>query len=421
MTGGQTVKGAHGALMVLGLINLLNYLDRYIVAGVLPKIEREFGIDHAAAGAVGTVFIVVYMVVSPISGYLGDRIQRRYLVAGSVMIWSLATVASGLAGSFLALLLARAVIGVGEAGYATVAPAIISDLFPKSRRTRMLAFFYVAIPVGAAAGYGLGGWIGETWSWRMAFFVGGAPGLVLALLMLRAPEPPRGASEVGHDATLRVPLRESLRLVSRTPMFWFNTVGLTMMTFSIGGLAYWMPSFLELERGFSATQSGIQFGAITAVAGLSGTLVGGVLGDWAERKREGGGMWVSGIGLLLAAPLMFLAATGRTPLTIFSLLFAAQFLLFLNSGPINAAILNCVSPSLRAFTMGLSTLLIHLFGDAISPPVIGGIAQASSLERAIELNAIPVLVGGAVLVAGALYFAREKGDRLPLPTSASRS
>jgi MFS family permease len=386
-------------LVVPSLINLVNYLDRYIVAGVLPRIESEFGIDHAQAGLLGTVFIAVYMVASPIGGYFGDRMARRYLVAASVFLWSLATLASGLAGTFGMLLMARALIGVGEAGYATVAPAIISDLFTKERRTFVLSWFYVALPVGAAAGYGLGGYFAANHSWQDAFFAGGIPGLMLAGVALFMPEPERGASESTARAT-KIPFREGLGVLARKSEFWFNTAGQTLMTFSIGGLAYWMPSFLERERGLPADFTGFAFGAVTAVAGLSGTIAGGLLGDRAERRQPGGLLRISGWGMALAAPFMVVSAKVGMPVLIFGAIFVAQFLVFFNTGPLNAAMVNCVEPGFRAFAMGFNVLLIHLLGDAISPPLIGWIAEHSSLEKAIILNAIPVLVGGVVLLWG---------------------
>jgi MFS family permease len=386
-------------LTVLSLINFFNYLDRYIVAGVVPLVESELRIDHEKAGLLASMFMIVYMLASPLGGYLGDRIQRRFLVAGGVFIWSLATIGSGLATTFGILLVARAVIGIGEAGYATVAPALISDLFPRSTRTRMLAFFYVALPLGAAAGFGVGGWVGEHYSWHAAFFVGGVPGLALALMALLLPEPKRGATEevAGPE---KIPFVVGIRQLGRNSTFWIVTAGTTLMTFSIGGLANWMPSFLNLERGVPLASAGVVFGGITAVAGTLGTFAGGILGDWAERRNAQGGIWLSGLGLALAAPFVFFAATVSNPWTIYVLSFIAQFLIFLNTGPLNAAIVNCVVPAFRAFAVGLNVLLFHLLGDALSPTLIGAIAKRFSIATAIELNSLPVLAGGLVLLLG---------------------
>jgi MFS family permease len=301
------------------------------------------------------------------------------------------------------------VLGIGEAGYGTVAPAIISDLFPRDRRTRMLAYFFVAMPVGAAVGYAVGGWIGAAYSWRLAFFIGGAPGLLLAFLMLLTPEPARGATEAdaGAAPVEKPSLSEGLRRLLPNRVFWASTAGFTMLTFSIGGLGYWMPKFLEVERGMAPGRAGFIFGAVTASAGLLGTLLGGVLGDRADRRRAGGGMWISGAGMILAAPFMFAAASVGPAWLIFTTLFAAQVLLFVNSAPINAAICNCVSPSYRAFAMGLATLLMHALGDAISPTAIGAVADASSIATAIQVNCLPVVLGGLAMAWGARFMARQ--------------
>jgi MFS family permease len=284
-----------------------------------------------------------------------------------------------------------------------VAPSIISDLFPRQQRTRVLSFFYIAIPVGAAAGYGLGGWLTDTYSWHMAFYVGGAPGLLLGAMAFFMPEPQRGAMD-GPGAQTKLPFREGLKGLANNKAFWWTTTGYTLMTFSIGGLGYWLPTFLVSERGLTAGQAGLYSGAITATAGLLGTLVGGLLGDKMDRRMEGGGLRMSGVGLLIAAPLMFLAMKMGSHVPMFAIIFLAQFFIFLNSGPINAAIVNGVPPAFRAFAMGLNVLFIHMLGDAISPPIIGKLADLASLGLAIELNAIPVLLGGlALLVAGKLF------------------
>jgi len=391
------------ALFILTIINLVNYLDRYIVAAALPSIQAELKINNTEAGLLGTVFIVVFMLASPLGGYLGDRMPRKYLVAGGVLLWSLATGASGLAATFTALLVARAFIGIGEAGYGAVAPSIISDLYPRTQRTRVLSFFYIAIPVGAAAGYGVGGFLSSEYSWHVAFFAGGVPGLLLAVLAFFMPEPQRGAMD-GPNAQTKMPFMVGLKGLAGNKAFWATTVGYTLMTFSVGGLAFWMPSYMVKTRGMPESQAGFLFGAVTAVAGLLGTLAGGWLGDKLDRKREGGGLGMSGIGLILAAPCMFVAVNVDSQLATFAWIGVAQFLIFLNSGPINAAIVNCVQPAFRAFAMGLNVLCIHMLGDAISPTLIGKIADVASLTTAIEVNAVPVLLGGVALMIGAKLF-----------------
>ncbi|OJH35399.1 spinster family MFS transporter [Cystobacter ferrugineus] len=391
------------ALFILSLINLVNYLDRYIVTVALPHIQRDFQLDNTQAGLLGSFFMVVFMLASPISGFLGDRVPRRFLVAGGVLLWSLATGASGLASTFAALMVARACVGIGEAGYGAVAPSIISDLFPREQRTRVLSIFYIAIPVGAAAGYGLGGWLSNAYSWHVAFYVGGVPGIILAVMAFFMPEPQRGAMD-GPEAQKKLPFLVGLKGLGRNPAFWWTTSGYTLMTFSIGGLAFWLPSFLVNERAMTLDRAGFLSGAVTALAGLTGTIAGGWLGDRMDQRMPGGGLRLSGVGLLLAAPLMVLAVRVSAHAPMFAIIFLAQFLIFLNSGPINAAIVNGVPPAFRAFAMGLNVLFIHMLGDALSPTVIGKLADVSSLAVAIQVNAIPVLLGGlALLMAGKAF------------------
>ncbi len=415
-----TPKQARYGLAILTLVNLLNYTDRYILAGVMKKVQDHFTLSDAQGGLLATTFMIVYLVASPIGGFLGDRVPRRILIGCAVLLWSLATIASGLAASFLLLVFARAATGVGEAGYGTVAPSFISDLFRREQRSRMLAVFYTAMPLGAALGFILGGFVGDRFGWQAAFFVGGAPGILLGLFAFGLAEPKRGGMDEGPLE--KVPFLEGLKALASNGRFWVVTSGLTLMTFSIGGLSNWMPKFLESERGFSGTDAGLALGATTVIGGFLGTLVGGVLGDRIEKRSPGGGIWMSGVGLALAAPMMILAVHAESKALLLITLLLAQFLIFLNQGPLNAAIVNVVSPGFRAFAFSISTMMLHLLGDAASPYLIGWVSDASKqrggpgLATAIQINALPVLLGGVVLLIGARYFKPAPGT--PPPASA---
>ena len=188
-------RAARLAVALLFGVNFLNYIDRYVIAAVAPLIQADFGLKDTQLGLIGSMFMLAYMAASPVAGILADRYPRRYFVGGGVLLWSLATIASGLSAGYRQLLAARSFIGIGEAGFGGVAPTLISDLFPKERRGRMLAYFYVAIPVGSALGFLLGGYVGEHWGWRHAFYIAGGPGLVLGLLALFMAEPARGAGD----------------------------------------------------------------------------------------------------------------------------------------------------------------------------------------------------------------------------------
>lgn len=414
-----TPSRAAFGLGVLTLINFLNYTDRYILAGVMKKVQDHFHLTDTDGGLLATTFMIVYLLASPIGGFLGDRLPRHFLIAGAVLVWSLATIASGLASSFVLLIIARAATGVGEAGYGTIAPSFISDLFKPERRSRMLAIFYTAMPLGAAAGFILGGFVGDKHGWQAAFFVGGAPGILLGLMCFFIPEPKRGGMEAAPVE--KVPFMVGLKELLTNGRFWVVTAGLTLMTFSIGGLSNWMPKFLESERGFSGTDAGLYLGATTVIGGLLGTLTGGFLGDRLEKKMPGGGVLMSGFGLSFAAPMMLIAVHAESKGLLLASLLLAQFFIFLNNGPLNAAIVNVVSPGFRAFAFSISTMTLHLLGDAASPAIIGWISDTSKkaggpgLATAIQLNALPVLIGGIVLLVGARWFKPSEPQR---PASA---
>src|SRR5262245_33946164 len=210
-------------LTSLTSLNALNYLDRYVAAAILPLILRDLAISDAQGGLLQSLFIVAYALACGPFGWLGDTGKRLRLIAGGVFIWSIATVASGLAPTYGWLLLARAVIGIGEASYAVVTPSLLSDCYPAERRARMLGIFYAAIPVGTALGYILGGWIGESHGWRAAFFVAGAPGAALAFLLFLLTEPTRGAQDRTRAGGTPLGLIPSLRALASRRSYVVNT------------------------------------------------------------------------------------------------------------------------------------------------------------------------------------------------------
>jgi MFS family permease len=411
-------------LIVLTAINFLNYIDRYVLAAVLESVRVEFGLGDADSGLLGLMFIVVYTAASPFTGWLGDRGTRKYLAAGGVALWSLATVGCGYVESYEQLLLMRALVGIGEAGYATVAPSMIADLFVPEKRGRMLAYFYLAIPVGSALGYVLGGWVADEWGWRLAFVLAGVPGLLCAIAAMLIPEPARGSNDLEQRAEHQPqsPLQAGKRLFA-SPAFRSTTGGMVMMTFTLGGLAFWMPTFLQRAHGMQEGPAGMVFGGITVVAGLIATLVGGHLGDLAFARSQGGYLRVSGWGLIIGAPVTLALSLLEPRLPVLLLAFVAEFFLFLNTGPLNAALIGCVPANLRAMSIAVNVLFIHALGDAISPylmgwvsdllgpqlagTVMGETAEAAGLRLAIALTSAPLLLGGMWLLRGATVLDRH--------------
>jgi MFS family permease len=389
---------------VLTLINLLNYLDRYVLATLLTDLKRaHMGLSDERLGLLMSGFLIVYMVAAPVFGAIGDRGSRVRPIAIGVLIWSIATGLSGVARNYLQLLAARAVVGIGEAAYGTLAPALLSDYFPRASRGRVLAVFSMAIPVGAALGYVVGGLTNQAYGWRAAFFVAGAPGLLLGLIVFGLPDPARRArwNKPAHAVQRRgmgVVYRE---LLQNAP-YRLTVLGYAAYTFGIGGLAYWMPTFLQQVRSVPAAQASTGFGAIVVVTGFIGTLAGGWLGDYGLRYSREAYWWLSAGVTLLAAPLAALALAHPDPQVYYPAIVGAELLLFMSAGPINSAIINVVPAETRATAIALSVFAIHLLGDVPSPWLIGRLSDGYSLGRAVLVVPVAiVLSGGLWLLAGA--------------------
>jgi MFS transporter, Spinster family, sphingosine-1-phosphate transporter len=412
---GVAERGKRAGILALALlagINLLNYLDRYVVAALLPDLKRALHPSDFELGLLMSGFLVVYMLAAPLFGRLGDRGSRPRPIAIGVFLWSLATGLSGLARSYGQLLAARAVVGIGEAAYGTIAPSLLADLFPRSTRGRAFAVFNMAIPVGAALGYIVGGVMRAHFSWHAAFYVAGIPGVALAAWMLRLPDPPRGAKEHEPAASRGEPAASAgeerswavyLRLLRQRP-YVLTVLGYAAYTFALGGLAFWMPTFLERVRGIPAESASAGFGEIVVLTGFVGTFAGGWLGDYWLRFSKQAYLWMSGWITLLAVPAVYLALGVAAPVVFYPALIGAELLLFMSTGPINTVIVNLVSPTERASAVALSILTIHLLGDVLSPSIIGKLSDLSSLGTAV------MIVPGAVGICALLWLAAARAD-----------
>ena len=395
---GQLVRLGRRALAVLTLINLFNYLDRWIVAALAESMKHsELRLSDTQLGSLMTGFLIVYMLAAPLFGSLGDTRSRSRLLALGVGLWSVATALAGLARSYVALFAARAAVGIGEAAYGTISPALLADYFPRERRGRAFAVFFAAIPIGSALGYIVGGLVDRYFGWRQAFFVAGVPGLVLAVLALRLYDPPRGSQDSDAVAAPAAPAAPAAyaALVRNRP-YVLTVLGYAAYTFAIGALAFWTPSFLERARGISKAHATVQFGAIVVATGFLGTYGGGWLGDRLLSRSRQAYLWLSGVATLAAAPLTLLALTATTPAVYWTAIVAAELCLFASTGPINSTIVNVVDPRIRATAVALSIFTIHVLGDVPSPSLVGIISDARTLGQAMLIIPVAVLVGGLI-------------------------
>jgi predicted MFS family arabinose efflux permease len=390
------------ALLILASLNLLDYLDRYLVASLGTLVKADLHLSDKGFGFLGTAFFLVYFLTSPIFGYLGDRWGRMRLMAAGAALWSLATSLTYWVPSYAFLVGARGLVGVGEASFGTLAPAYLADILPLERRARALGLFYLALPVGSALAYLVGGLVGSHWGWRPAFLLAGLPGLAMAGLIYRLREVRAPAPVMAQPAapTARSPLATSWRLF-QMPTLRRVTLGYGMVTFALGGLAFWMPHYLEVAKGLSLARANLLlFGSVTLAGGL-GTVAGGFLGDRLLSYTLGAPLWVSGLGIVLALPLAAVAIFAAAPALYVPALTGAIFLLFLNPGVLTAVVVSVAGPWRRAQAVALNIVVIHLVGDVPSPFLIGWVSDLGSLTWGVSLTLV-ALAAGAVLIFTAI-------------------
>jgi len=407
------IRRPGAVLALLTGLNLLNYLDRLVVSAVLPKLQEELSLSNFQGGLLATVFLVGYFLTSPIFGSLGDRLPRKGLIAAGVLVWSLATMGSGIVAGIWSLLLARALVGIGEASYATLAPTVIDDVTPADRKGRALAVFFIATPVGAALGYLVGGFVEARWGWRSAFFVAGGPGVALAATCLLIAEPKRKL------ATEKADIIRDVKKLAQVDLYRKGVLGYCAYTAAIGAFSYWAPKFLYERYGLALATANFRFGLITVVAGAVGTIIGGRWADRAtmpaastsegETGREGEPealrarqadadrlrvnklLRICAIGSLVGGPLAAGAFLSPGPNAFFVLVFFAIVFLFLTTSPINAVVLQAVPTELRASAMALTIFSIHIFGDLWSPPLVGLLADHLPIQ--VAMMTLPLAIG----------------------------
>jgi len=408
---GKVKDGAKYALAVLTGINLLNYIDRYVPSAAKELIKEDLKMSDAETSAPLTAFIIVFMCASPVFSHLADNgYSRKKLICAGVVLWSLATAAGALAVGFWTLVLTRSFVGVGEAAYATIAPALLSDYYPAARRSRILSIFYLAIPVGAALGYAIGGKLGDAFGWRVAFLVCGIPGIALAFLILRINEPPLGATEkkevVDTEAQATLTCNQKFKKfirgytdnLLRNKTYLFCTLGYVCVTFASGGMADWLPTYLHRYYDMDVDDANMLVGAVTVVAGIAGTMLGSFLGEAAKHRFHMRNPYLlvpavsTSLSTLFGFGIIFLPSVVSVAAT----LFLCQIFLWCYTGPISAQTLNSVGPELRNRAMSLQILLIHALGDAVSPTTIGKVSDATGLRSAIVI--VPIALGLGCLI-----------------------
>jgi MFS family permease len=391
----MSYKRAGWALFILTALNFVNYIDRSVLFAVQPLIQAEFHRSDAEFGFLTSAFIICYMCTAPFIGPLADRFDRRRIMVIGALIWSGATLLTAITHTFEMLFIRHLIVGVGEATFVTIAPAFISDMYPEHRRGRIMSIFASALPVGTAMGYIVGGHLGLAYGWRHAFLIASIPGFILAVMLMFVEEPKRGAQDRLKDSVERGTIFGLLK----NGAFWSCTIGMAMMTFAIGGMQVWMPTFLTRVRNVPLDKANFIFGGMTLASGFLATFVGGWLGDYLLKYTKGAYYLVSGIGMALAVPAIYLAIT-YTGSAMYPAIFLAEFFVLLNTAPLNAALVNSVSARIRSTAVAVNIFVLHILGDAFSPTLMGRISDKSNLRLAFLVVTIAVALSAISLLLG---------------------
>ena len=385
----------YNALLVLTALNLLNYADRNVLFAVQPLVQAEFHVSKEKIGLLTSAFLGFYMIAAPFVGPLADRYSRKLIIVLGAILWSGLTLLTAVTHNYTELLVRHTLVGVGEATFVTIAPTFVADLFHENVRGRILGVFYLAIPVGSAAGYLLGGYLAPHHGWRFPFYIAAFPGFVLALVVLFLKEPPRGQ----FDSLKETPERGTILGLFRNPAFLTSTLGMAFMTYSLGGIQVWIPQFLYSERHFTLEKANLMFGIIIVIDGILAALAGGWLGDYLLPRMKSSYYFVSAASMLLGIPVMIVALFNQGPLMIPAIGVAAFFLL-LNTAPLNAAVINSVGAHIRATAIAVNILIIHILGDVPSPAMMGWVADRRSLQASFVLPIIAMGISSAILFYG---------------------
>eukprot|EP00123_Amoebidium_parasiticum_P000604 comp11447_c0_seq1/m.5871 comp11447_c0_seq1/g.5871 ORF comp11447_c0_seq1/g.5871 comp11447_c0_seq1/m.5871 type:complete len:501 (-) comp11447_c0_seq1:21-1523(-) len=420
------------SLLVLFLINLLNYMDRMTISGVLSiKDPEKAGFLHeltfTEGGLLQTCFVITFMCLAPVFGYLGDRHTRKHIITFGIVFWCSATLLCSFCDSYWQLMVCRALVGVGEASYATIAPTIIADLYAEEARTRALALFYIGIPCGGALGY-LGGVVGSIWGFRWAFRMTPGIGLIMAFAShFLLVEPERGAAEGGHESNMEHGLgafwRDTVKCF-KVPSFTYSTIGFTAVTFATGALGLWGPKFIvESTEGTpyetSTEAVSMTLGVITAINGVVGTLAGAWLAQWMYPWTDRAEPLVCLVGMLIAVPTCGpgLFIFDKQAYVAWGLLFVAEFGLCLNWALVAVILLSTIPPQRRSIAEAIQILASHVFGDALSPYLVGavsdglvarGLSKGRAMGWALELCMFVAVAGGMCFGMNAWYYPDDK-------------
>lgn len=402
------------ALVVLFFANFLSYADRQVIATMEKELHRDLHVTATEFGYIGSAFTVGYMVFAPIVGFLITRQRRPLVFAVCVLIWSLATVGSGLAFNKWVLVVARFFIGAGEAGCLVIGPTLLSDYFTKEVRGRVLSIFFLALPLGGASGYIVGALITKHWGWHYAFFVAGAPGFLVALLIAKLIDPqPSDEGDPSHAPGAGV--RQYLDLLSnRTLLFIILAQAFAVMF--LQPFMHFGINFFEVERHLEKDKASLTLASIALVSGALGNAVSGFLGDRLAKRIKGAYAVMAGAAFCIGMPFMLVGFSAHNFTIACAALGFGAFCYFLCMPAVNTQIANSVPAEKRAIAYALAVFILHCLGDTAALPAFGAVSTAvGTKEKAFLIFSGSLLLAGVCCFIAARFAPREDA---PLPSKA---
>ena len=356
-------------------VYIFNFLDRQILAVLLQSIKLEFSFSDTQLGLLGGLaFAVFYSVLGIPIAWLADRFNRRNIIAVALCLWSAMTAACGLTTGFTSLFLTRVGVGVGEAGGLPPSYSLLSDYYPPERRGTAMAVMGMGIPLGVLCGFLVGGWVNQYFGWRTAFMVVGIPGVLLAILLwITLREPPRGLFDntgmAGQTPTLLATLRFLWKRRACPHLF----LAAALYGLSGWGAGIWQPSFFMRSHGMSSAEVGTWLAFVFGLSGATGAFLGGAIGDRVYRSTGDPRwyMWISGAGILVAIPFVFLVYLWPTPVPALLFLIVPTVLGHMYLGPVMAMLLAIAGARRRALTSAIYGFIISLISMGLGPLSVG--------------------------------------------------
>lgn len=391
-------------LLLLLFAYVFNFIDRNIIGVLAVPIREEFGLSDTALSTLGVAFGVFYAAIAIPIAWAADRKSRVSIIAAAVALWSLFTAACGVVQNYTQLVVARMGVAVGEAGGIAPSYSLISDYFPREKRSSALAFYSLGIPIGSALGVFFGGWLAAHLTWRSAFIIIGLAGLPAALLIkLLVPEPERGRFDAAPVQS-ELPFGAVAGELFSIPSFWLLSFGAASGSILGYGLIFWLPSFFNRSFGLAVEDVGWFYGSIVLVGGALGTWLGGWVGDRIGPRRPGGYALIPAVCFVITAPTFALGLFAPNLWIAWLLFTIGQMLALAWLGPVITAVQHIVLPSMRATASASFLFINNLIGIAFGIYFLGWMSDTLKATHGADSLKFSILYGLGFYLLAAIFY-----------------